>query len=986
MKISLTLIIALFSMAVSNAQTTYKNPVYGSDFPDPTVQRAPDGTFYAYATGCRCRKSSNLINWTNVSGVISRPTWNDSVKADGTTDHYSLWAADANYVDGRYVLYYASALWGNGTRTGIGVATGATPEKFTDVGKMFRSEEIGVHNSIDPVYIEEFDKKYLAWGSFHDIYIAELTDDALAVKDFKKKTKIAGGAFEGAMLYKRGNYYYLFASVGSCCEGGNSTYRVVVGRSTKLTGPYLNKQGGDMKNNNYTTILTGNDRWRGPGHNSEIITDDNGDDWMLYHSYDSNNDFQGRLMLLDKITWSADGWPSINDGHPSSDAMPAPVFYSGEGANITYKFQNMDLMKSGWKGWTVEKSEDIDMNSGKGSAFMPLGYAKTEGSFDASQTIKGVEEGIYEMSLNDFATEGGVELYVNRVATPALNPAEENLVAPASETVISSNFLRGRFSQKVYGLATDGKLTIGMRTKGSLTSGERFYAGNIKVVFRGKNVEAVQNVLQAYYDMADAVSSDNAPFYKGYRESIAQYKQDAEAAEDGEVKYQALKKVSLTLDSIDASKAAYSALSEKYKSMQQDIDDAQKGGYCSEEAVAILAEAAQVLADMSYPDGKVEELIQRMSTAVHEMQYSYQKGDGTRDNPYVISRPEQLDHMRDVLVKEQMVYFEMDSDVDMEGFVWKQLNTSENNYRNWFTLDGKGHIIFNLTPDGSKYYPSFAGTLCGEVRNVGFVNAKVEATTSGSGIICGYMGHSTFKDEEGNMFPVIVENCYLTGSIVSKGYVGAVGGTLNSSPITIRNCYSAVNILGNGGSANYSGGLVGRVRTELSIERCYAAGEVSSPIAGGIVAGGQNSSTPVSTYDNVIAWNKSVDGNTALPFGTTATGDILMDTYTFAETTINGEPNPEGKSHAELQKVAEAWGEPWYKDPSAGNGYPILQWQYDRGDYRDLCGFEGETSIDNVTSEVRTDAEPMIHDLMGRRIAHPSKGIYIINGKKTIIR
>ena len=105
-----------------------------------------------------------------------------------------------------------------------------------------------------------------------------------------------------------------------------------------------------------------------------------------------------------------------------------------------------------------------------------------------------------------------------------------------------------------------------------------------------------------------------------------------------------------------------------------------------------------------------------------------------------------------------------------------------------------------------------------------------------------------------------------------------------------------------------------------------------------------------------------------------------------AETIRNGGPNPDGKSHTELQQVAEAWGEPWHKDPSAGNGYPILQWQFDRGDYRDLCGFEGGTSIDNVTSEVRTDAEPMIHDLMGRRIAHPSKGIYIINGKKTIIR
>ena len=121
----------------------------------------------------------------------------------------------------------------------IGVAVGDSPTKFTDRGKLFRSTEIGVKNSIDPCYVEEFDKKYIVWGSFNDICIVELTDDALAVKNFSPinnpqpngswirhagVTKLAGGAFEGAMIYKRGRYYYLFASVGSCCNGETSTY------------------------------------------------------------------------------------------------------------------------------------------------------------------------------------------------------------------------------------------------------------------------------------------------------------------------------------------------------------------------------------------------------------------------------------------------------------------------------------------------------------------------------------------------------------------------------------------------------------------------------------------------------------------------------------------------------------------------------------------------------------------------------------------
>lgn len=1002
-----TLLLAFVAFQVT-AQKKYSNPVYGSDFPDPTVQRALDGTFYAYATGCKCKSSTDLVNWTNVSGVISRPTWNDTIDADGNKVNYSLWAADVNYVDGKYICYYASALWGNGSRTGIGVATGDTPTKFTDHGKLFRSTEIGVKNSIDPCYVEEFDKKYLIWGSFNDICMVELTDDALAVKNFSPinnpqpngswkrhtgVTKLAGGAFEGAMIYKRGKYYYLFCSVGSCCEGENSTYRTVVGRATKLTGPYLNKQGGSMIDNNYTTIISGDSRWKGPGHNSEIITDDEGQTWLLYHSYDMNNGCSGRLMLLDKITWTSDGWPVINDGHPSTGQMDAPIFYTGNGANITYKVINADLSKSNWKGWDVTASEDCNNASGKGSAFMPFGYAKNGGTFDISQTVtESISEGLYELKVNGFDTEHSVEYYVGKVATPVLCPADNGTTAPSSDAVVSNNFLANKFAQSVYGFVSGNRLTFGARSKQPLSATERFCVGNVNVIYRGRvggaDPTALASVLNSYYEMADSIKNGGQPYYDGYNRTIAFYRETAEGTDDIATRYTQLLKINKTLDSIQTSIDVYAGLVVEVNASQEKLAIAEEGGYASQEARDALAEALQALAEGNLKDREVKTLITRLKNAIKSMMYSYQEGDGTQENPYVILRPEQLDHMHDVLIKDSMIYFVLGSDVDMEGFEWEQLNTSSNSYRYWINFDGQGHIIRNFTPIGKSGYPSFFGTMCGEMRNTGFVDAKVDGTASGAAVIGGTLGHSTYKDAEGNLFPVIIENCYVTGSITSKGYVGAIGGTLGNSPIYIRNCYSAVSITGNGSSANYSGGLVGRVRTNLTMENCYAAAPVSSPIAGGIVGGGQNTSTPSSTYTNVIAWNPTVDGASAQPFGATIELDVLTGIYTFADMLLNQQEVEGGKTHMELCEIARTWGSPWYQNPYAGNGYPILQWQYDRGDYRDICGFDPDsnpTGIMTIDNGQRT-TDNVIYNLSGQRLQKMQRGINIVGGKKIIVK
>lgn len=309
---------------------TYSNPVLAESHADPTVIRADDGFFYLYSTesggindGMGIYRSSNLVEWEWAGQVLHNkfPSW--SVKSE-----YDLWAPEIRKIGGQYVIYYSVAKWGETQKCKIGVANAPSPTgPFYDKGEpLITYEESGVDNCIDPFFWEEGDKKYLFWGSFKGIYVTELTDDGMSVKkdtDGKAifQQQVAGKAFEATCIYKKGNYYYLFASVGSCCEGANSTYRVVVGRSADLFGPYVNKNGGKMLNNQYELVLQGNSLWAGPGHNSQIVLDDAGTEWMIYHNYQKNDPDLGRLLMLDRLQWTDDGWPYILKKEPSEQEV-----------------------------------------------------------------------------------------------------------------------------------------------------------------------------------------------------------------------------------------------------------------------------------------------------------------------------------------------------------------------------------------------------------------------------------------------------------------------------------------------------------------------------------------------------------------------------------------------------------------------------------------------------------------------------------------
>ena len=308
----------------------YSNPLTNYSAADPTVWKENDHSFYVYATNTSViRKSTDLIHWTDGGKMFEKkPSF---VTESGA----AVWAPDIEKIGDKYILYYAMSAMGKPASAGIGIASADSPEgpfsldKSVDgKGKLFTSNEINVRNSIDPCFFEDNGQKWLVWGSFNGLYAVKLNADGTRVyPDLatakKERVQGAGTAFEAPYIHKRGDYYYMFASVGSCCNSMLSTYTTVVGRSTSFLGPYVNKNGESMLDNKYEVLIRANDRFVGPGHNSEIVTDSEGNEWMLYHSYDRHTPSKGRYLMIDRIVWEND-WPVIAGNSPSTEAE-APV-------------------------------------------------------------------------------------------------------------------------------------------------------------------------------------------------------------------------------------------------------------------------------------------------------------------------------------------------------------------------------------------------------------------------------------------------------------------------------------------------------------------------------------------------------------------------------------------------------------------------------------------------------------------------------------
>lgn len=325
---------------------------------DPVMIKQDD-TYYVFHTGkgIPVKSSKDMKIWKEEKAVFSAtPEWVSKTVPRGFDGN--IWAPDIVFHDGTYYLYYSVSAFGRNT-SAIAVATNKTlhPDdpkfKWVDEGIVIQSVPgRDMWNAIDAnVAFDDNGTPWMSFGSFWGgIKLVKLNPDMTSVvtdstqewhtiaareRNWLVDERDAGDAanpeldyealytpellemnrnmknssIEAPFIFKNNGYYYLFVSWDRCCQGLKSTYKILVGRSKDITGPYLDKEGKKMIHGGGTLIAQGNEDWAAVGHPAAYTFD--GKDYLIYHTYDKKDEGKPKLGISE-IKWDKDQWPGIS--------------------------------------------------------------------------------------------------------------------------------------------------------------------------------------------------------------------------------------------------------------------------------------------------------------------------------------------------------------------------------------------------------------------------------------------------------------------------------------------------------------------------------------------------------------------------------------------------------------------------------------------------------------------------------------------------
>jgi len=316
------LLLCLSGAVMGAASPRNREPAIDSNFPDPAVLRAADGTYYVYATqgehdgrmqNIQVARSRDLRRWEQLGDALPvKPGW-----AAKTQD---FWAPHVSMHDGRYFLYYSAkpdaALTDTKRGLCLAVATATRPEgPFTDIGRPMLCGEGFVN--IDPMAYDDpaTGRRLLYWGSgFKPVKVQDLAPDRISFAPGSVAVDLVATVpdtdprnyrrlVEGAWVTKRGEWYHLFYSGDNCC-GPQAHYAALVARSRSATGPFVTLP---------KPVVEARGRWLAPGHNA-VVEDDRGRHWILYHAVDTRRPRtkptdeinSRRVMLVERLHWRGD--------------------------------------------------------------------------------------------------------------------------------------------------------------------------------------------------------------------------------------------------------------------------------------------------------------------------------------------------------------------------------------------------------------------------------------------------------------------------------------------------------------------------------------------------------------------------------------------------------------------------------------------------------------------------------------------------------
>ncbi|MCR5138733.1 MAG: family 43 glycosylhydrolase [Bacteroidaceae bacterium] len=314
---------------------------------DPSTIAECDGKYYTFGTGG--------------GGLISDDGWSWHSGADRPGGGA---APDVMKLGDRYLCIYGATGGGLGGGHNGRILTmwnktldPKSPDfRWTTAVEVCSSDGMEDQDAIDPCLFLDptTGRLWATYGTyFGTIRIIEL-DPATGFRVKGNVEKDIAIDCEATDLIFRDGWYYLLGTHGTCCDGVNSTYNIVVGRSRNVEGPYLDNVGRDMFHGGGRMVIAAGDRVCGPGHFGRTIIDE-GVELMSCH-YEADLDQGGRSVLgIRPLLWR-NGWPVA--GERFKEGTYAILSERrGYSLELAVDFVRMQQERRGW--WGANTDEPV---------------------------------------------------------------------------------------------------------------------------------------------------------------------------------------------------------------------------------------------------------------------------------------------------------------------------------------------------------------------------------------------------------------------------------------------------------------------------------------------------------------------------------------------------------------------------------------------------------------------------------------------------
>jgi len=295
-------IMGLAALSVALITQTLQAQVGKPFIHDPSTVVECDGKYYAFGTGG--------------GGLISEDGWKwngGGVRPGGGA------APDAMKIGDRYLIVYGATGGGSNHKGAILTMWNKTLDpkspdfKYSEPIVVATSDGYEDSDAIDPGLMLDptTGRLWLSYGTYFGfIRVVELDPKTGKRVQGNQPIDVAIVCEASDLIYHDG-WYYLLATHGTCCDGPNSTYNIVVGRSKKVTGPYVDNVGRNMLEGGGKMVAVTEGNLIGPGHFGRIILGD-GIEKMSCH-YEADLDQGGRSVLgIRPLIWK-NGWPVAGD-------------------------------------------------------------------------------------------------------------------------------------------------------------------------------------------------------------------------------------------------------------------------------------------------------------------------------------------------------------------------------------------------------------------------------------------------------------------------------------------------------------------------------------------------------------------------------------------------------------------------------------------------------------------------------------------------